>query len=54
MHVENVQVITLDEQDLKKATVNSGLRVPLPPGTTHVVIRLSASGQLAGVPDGAE
>jgi hypothetical protein len=40
MHVENVQQITLDEQDIKKAAVNGGLRVQLPPDTTQVVIRV--------------
>ncbi len=41
MQVENVQQITLTEEDHKKAAVNGGLRVPLPPATTQVVIRMA-------------
>jgi hypothetical protein len=41
MRVENVQQITLDEQDLKKAAANGGLRIQVPPDTTQVVIRVA-------------
>ncbi|MFB3817430.1 MAG: hypothetical protein ACE147_07195 [Candidatus Methylomirabilales bacterium] len=40
MRLENVQQIILNEQDVKKAAVNGGIRVQLPPGTTQVVIRV--------------
>ncbi len=45
MYLENVQQITLTEQDVKKAAVNGGLRIPLPPDTTQVVIRVAALGE---------
>ncbi len=41
MQVENVQHITLTEEDIKKAAVNGGLRVQLPPATAQIVIRVA-------------
>jgi hypothetical protein len=41
MQIDNTTYVTLDETDCRKAAVNGGIRVDLPPGTVAVVVRVS-------------
>lgn len=43
MRVENWCMVTLDNEDINSARVNSGLEVLLPENTTKVIIKYVAS-----------